>query len=241
MTHTFKLFILVLILLSPARHAVAQHIWYEIFAGPAVSYVSKERDALSHSHKWVPHAGITAFIPFNDRIALKTGAIYQMKGISSSGTGYNKDSAMFRYGLDTRTTFHFLNIPLQLAVNIGKNKQGFWRVAGGMSYGFLVGAKKHLNMQTYKGEDLLRARAISFKPVRGSERSGSYPGLPNHEGTPLHVFTPAVRLDVTYHWQERLLISAFYEYNLQDVRVHKAGNSSLKLHYTGLSFGVLFW
>jgi hypothetical protein len=221
--------------------SAGQHMWYEVSGGPAISFVTTENNPFHYGHKIVPHGGVTAFIPFNNRIAFKTGAIYQFKSISSKGIGFYKDSVNLHYALDSKSNYHFINVPLQLAMNIGSNKQGFWRVAAGMSYGFLIAARKHLNMQTYEGNDLLRDNTLAFKPVLGSERSGNYPGLPGQEGTPLHVFTPSVRVDITYQWQERLLLSAFYEYNLQDVRVRTVSNSIERLHYTGISFGVLFW
>lgn len=236
-----KYSLLITILLLVAQLAEAQHAWHEITGGLGLSYATKERSSSSYTVRVLPTVGLTSFIPFSERIALKTGAIYQYKGISSSGRGTNRDSAEFSYTTQSTSSYHFINIPLQLAVNIGNNKQGFWRVAGGMSYGFLVAARKQLDFQTYKDNHLIRTNSLRWKPIIGSEQSGNTEGLPGDEGTPLHFFVPALRADITYQWQERLLISAFYEYNLQDVRVRTVGNSVAKLHYTGLSFGVLFW
>ena len=236
-----RICILVLFLVAPGAPANAQHIWYEAFGGPSFSFVSKEHTSATYGHKFGLHGGINAFIPFNNKVAFKTGAVYQLKRVGSKGDGVNRDTAGIHYTFQSNSSYHTISVPIQLAVNIGDNPQGFWRVAAGMNYGFIIAAKKVMTFQTYEDNELVRDNKVSFKPVIGSERSGSRPGLPGQEGTPVKFFVPALRFDVTYHWQERILLSAFYEYDLEDVRVRTVENSKARFHSTGVSFGVLFW
>jgi hypothetical protein len=236
-----RISIFILILVASAHPASSQHIWYEAFGGPSISFASKERNSSIYGYKLGLHGGINTFIPFNDKIALKTGAIYQLKRISSKGEGINKDTASIHYTFQSNSSYHLISVPLQLAVNIGDNPQGFWRIAAGMNYGFMVAAKKDITFQTYEDNELVRDNKLSFRPIIGSEQSSSRTGLPAQEGTPVRFFIPALRFDITYHWQERILLSAYYEYDLEDVRVRTVGNSTARLHSTGVSFGVLFW
>lgn len=219
----------------------AQERWFEITAGPAFSFASKKNDATNYDYRIVPQGGISGFFSFNKRVALKTGILYQLKGLKTNGESINSDTVEIRYAISSQSTYHYINVPLQLAINLNDNAEDQWRIAAGMSYGFMIAARTNAKVLTYNGDDLIQAKTISWHPKIGTAPKDNYPGLPAQEGTSLYLFTPSARIDLTYQWQERLLISAFYEYSLQDTRVRTVGTSKLNLHYVGISFGVRFW
>jgi hypothetical protein len=179
--------------------------------------------------------------PFNDRVAIKTGLLYQQKGIKTEGEIFTRDSVDIRNATSSRSTYHFINIPLQLAYNFGTNQESLWRIAGGMSYGLMAAARTNLDIRSYKENELFEMRSVSFDPLITTSLKDNNPTVPGNEGTPLYLFTPSVRVDLTYQWQERLLLSFFYEYDLHDVHIRTTRNASVNLHYTGIALGVKFW
>jgi hypothetical protein len=233
---------MIVVILSLANGTQAQHPWYEISAGPSVSFSSGVRNPYSYNFRILPQAGLMAFFPFNKKVAFKTGLIYQNKSLDTKKIRVtDPDTASISYDVVSRQRYHFLDIPLQLAVNIGRDMQGFWRIAGGMSYSFLVSSRSDADLDRFEHESFVGDRHITWEPTISMERVSNNPELPSEEGSPLYLFTPALRLDITYQWQERLLLSAYYQYNLQDLRIRTSGASIANLNSAGLSFGILFW
>ena len=224
-------------LLFCSVNSSAQQKWFETTAGTGLSFATTKASPLDYQTRILPHLGVTAFIPFSKTVALKTGVIYQQKGNKTAGA--LKDSLDVFNVISSEETFHYLSIPLQLAFNFSEHSSGLWRVAAGMSYGFLVKATKSIDFQTYDGGTFVGEDSKSFNQAIGIESSQNYPGLPAQEGTALYVFTPAVRLDLSYQWQRQFVFSAFYEYNLQDNRMRIHQNARTNLHYTGISVGVI--
>jgi hypothetical protein len=237
----FKNVFLFAIILLGATAATGQQRWFEFTTGAAISFGTKENNPSTYNFRILPHAGLTMIQPFNDRVGIKTGLIYQQKGLKVEGESVKQDSFLIRNATISRSTYHFVSVPLQLAFNLGTNQESLWRIAGGMSYGFMAKARTNTNIRTYKEDELVEIRSVSFDPLITTSLKDNNPSLPGNEGTPLYLFTPSVRLDVTYQWQERLLLSFFYEYDLQDVHIRTARNARVNLHYTGIALGVKFW
>ena len=170
----------------------------------------------------------------------KTGLLYQIKGMQSHGR-YVPDSVFREESFTARNDYHSLHVPLQLAVSIPGQKGDVWRFAGGMSYGFLLAGYSKVTINSVYEDESEKHRTLAFYHIVALEPKGNHPRAPHEEGTTLNAFTPALRFDLTYLWQERLVLSAFYEYNLQDIRMRTANNSQVRLHYSGIALGVLFW
>jgi hypothetical protein len=222
--------------------ATGQNPWYELTAGPSVNFTTGNRNPSSFNFKILPQGGITGFFPFNKKFSLKTGLIYQNNSMNTSVSGIkNNDTPSITYNVTSKSTYHFLDVPLQLAMNMGRDPQGFWRIAFGMDYRLLLQAKSETNIHSYEHETLIEDKSIIWRPGISLEKSSNNGDFPGQEGSPLYFFTPSVRADITYQWQERLLITAFYQYGLQDFRVRTSDRSSINMHTTGISLGVLFW
>jgi hypothetical protein len=223
------------LLLLATTDAGAQYRWLEATAGPAFSF-SPGKNNFSTNVKMLPQGGITAFIPFSKTLALKTGLIYQQKGLNY----YDliPDSLKVMNSIESSTLYHYLNIPLQIAYSFEERKDQTWRLAAGMSYGFLLMAVKEIKISTYDDNIFVSAESSSFRQPIGIDAGPHQSGLPGQEGTALYVFTPALRADIGWVWQRKIVLGAFYEYNLQDNRMRIHQNQRRMLHYTGISVGV---
>lgn len=240
MLRYLRMVLLTAVICTIAQQARAQQRWFEFTSGLALSVPQAKGSPWHYKARLLPHAGLSGFFAFNNVFALKTGLLYEMKGYSTVAR-YVPDSLYTMERFTSKTNYHFFHIPLQLAASFGHHNNGLFRMAAGMSYGFLVGARSSITVGSFDDQQQVRSRSISFDHLIALQKKDGIAGLPHHEGTSLYLFTPAVRIDLTYIWQERLLMTAFYEYTLQDSRTRTVNNSSLRLHYAGLALGVLFW
>lgn len=222
--------------LTGSANALAQRHWLEASGGPALSYATKGNN-FSSLPRAVPHGGITAFIPFNDWLALKTGTLYQQKKLRYFDQ--IDDSLLVTNSISSETEYHYLSLPLQLAWTFHRRSDHAWRLTAGMSYGILLKATKRISFDTYDDGRLVDARTITFDQKIGLDPGENYPGLPGEEGTALYVFTPAARLDLSYEWKRKIVLGWFYEYNLQDMRMRLSDSRRRLLQATGLSLGVI--
>jgi len=110
-----------------------------------------------------------------------------------------------------------------------------------MSYGFMLAGFSSIEAHSLKPDFSEVNQAFSYTHLVSAQPKNNVPDLPAQEGTPLKLFTPALRLDAVFIWQERLVFSAFYEYNLEDVRFRTINKSSINLHNIGIGVGVRFW
>ncbi len=234
MNRRCNLFIL-LLFLSPC--AAAQQKWFELTGGFGFTTASTSNSTVSYDSRILPTGGLTVHIPIVGRLALRSGILYQQKGLR--GGGSVADSLEVHSDLSSRETYHYLNIPLQLDVAFAGHKNGVWRIAGGMSYGILVDAVKSIRFRTYDGGSLVGEYEKEFKQSIGIESSQNYPGLPGQEGTALYVFTPAIRLDLTWQYKKQFVLGLHYEQHLQDIRMRVHNNARQKLHSVGIMAGVI--
>ena len=163
-----------------------------------------------------------------------------MKGMITDAQ-YVPDSIYAKELFTTKTDYHFISIPLQLAVSFGAHSQDVYRIAGGMNYGFLAAANSKITIDSYYDEQTKTGKTFSYSHLIAAQPKNDIDGLPQHEGTAMYFFVPSLRFDFTYQWQERIILSAFYEYDLQDIRMRTVGRSRVNLHYAGISVGVKFW
>ena len=240
LTETVRTVVIAIFFLAIHQNVFAQERWFEVTAGPSVSIPQAKGAEFKYSPRILPSAGISGFFSINKTFAIKTGLLYQVKGLSTEAA-YVPDSIYDYQRFQSRSTYHMLNIPLQLAVSIPASHNDVYRIAVGMSYGFMLAGNTKIGIQSYNADQEVDRETRSYMHIIALQPKDNVPGLPKNEGTPLKLFTPALRLDFTYQWQERLLLSAFYEYNMEDVRLRTPDKSKINLHYMGVSFGVLFW
>jgi len=226
--------------LLTVRTAVAQERWFEATGGLAFSQPEATGAPWHYKGRVLPHLGISGFFSFNKTFALKTGLLYQQKGLSTKAS-YKPDSVYQFEQFSSVNTYHFISVPLQLAVNFARNGIGVYRFAAGMSYGFLAAANSEIEINSYYDEQRRENTSVKYNQLVSAQPKNDIKGLPAHEGTPVYFFVPAVRLDVSYEWQERFIFSLFYEYNLQDIRMRTVDNSKMNLHYAGIAAGIRFW
>jgi hypothetical protein len=241
MSKRYLIFFLLLgsFLIRPAS-AGAQQRWLEATAGGAVSFATVKGSDWKYGARILPHAGVSGFVCFNERLALKSGLLYQMKGMETRAD-YEPDSVFRTQSFVSRNDYHFLSIPLQLAYTFGKHKRDQYRVAAGMSYGFMMKANSTISIDSYYDDGTKEATSYNYTHLVTGEQKESIEWLPQEEGAPVAIFTPALRMDFTYQFEEKLLLTIFYEYNLQDVRTRTVSSSQARLHYTGISLGVRIW
>lgn len=220
----------------------AQERWFEATAGGSISIPSVEGSGWNYGNRVLPCAGISGYFSLNKTFALKTGLLYQMKGMTTQALYEPEaDTNFIRQNFSSRNEYHFLSIPLQLAVSFKINEQDFLHIDAGMSYGFMLAGFSSLDAHSLKQDFSEVDQAFSYTHLVTVQPKNNVPGLPAQEGTPLYLFTPALRADAVYIWQERLVFSVFYEYNLQDVRIRTINKSNINLHSIGIGVGVRFW
>lgn len=236
----FRTFTISLIVFIFSSSATAQERWFEATTGAALSVPSAKGSPWRYQPRVLLHGGVSGFFSLNKTFAVKTGVFYQIKGMTTNAS-YTPDSVYSSASFESQNTYHFISIPLQLAVTFGRHQDDCYRIAAGMDYNFMVAGYSKIDVTSHDDKNGTLHESLTYKHLISVSPKDDIPGLSHHEGTPLHLFTPAFRLDFTYQWQERLIISAFYEYNLQDVRMRTVDNSKVNLHYTGIALGVRFW
>src|SRR5690606_38619667 len=95
----------------------------------------------------------------------------------------------------SKNDYHFISIPLQMAVSFGSGRQSLYRVAAGMSYGFLLAAHSEITIDSYFDEANKIRNTAHFSQLVTAQLKNDIEGLPLHEGTPVHFFVPALRFD----------------------------------------------
>jgi len=241
MRRTLLLFIYgFFILFLQAKAVSAQDRWFEAMAGIGYTQPETKGSPWSYKGRILPNAGINCYIALSPTFSLKTGVLYQQKGLFTEGS-YKPDSVYQLQQFSSKNTYHFVNIPFQLAMNVAKNDIGTYRVAAGMSYSFLAAANSEIEVNSYYDDNRKDKTTVKYNHLVAAQPKDDIKGLPEHEGTPLYFFIPSLRLDISYLWQERFVFSVFYEYNLSDVRMRTVNDSKMNLHYAGVSAGIRFW
>lgn len=220
--------------------ARAQQRWLELAAGGAVSVPAIKGSDWKHDARLLPHVGLTGFVSFNDYLSLKSGLLYQMKGMETNAD-YKPDSIYTRQSFTSRNDYHLLNVPLQLAFTFGKHSRDKYRIAAGMSYGFMLKATSKIAVNSFFEDGTYEQQQYSYTHVVTVDEKEPSTWAPKEEGAPVAVFTPAVRTDFTYQFEEKLLLTVFYEYHLQDHRTRVVRGTSGRLHYAGIAVGVRIW
>lgn len=114
--------------------------------------------------------GINTSYRFNDRLSVKSGIYYELKGSQTGWTSYSSTADMIvsRRGytppnspggpleVRSRDNFNFISVPLLLKINLGKERH--WYLNAGVSIGCLMGVRV-VNM--YKDRENQRYKPIN--------------------------------------------------------------------------------
>jgi hypothetical protein len=205
--------------------------------GYALSSVKAKNTDVDYKSRMLPNAGVGAWIPVGD-IFIKTGALYQQKGWTSSSVVVN-DIDETRQDIDGAMRFHELTVPLQVGYALtGRDAGGF--LAIGCSYDFLMRADETLTTRTYKRGTLTGTETTTNHPYIGFlPDNASLKG--SDDGTVYNRFIPSVRIDVGLSIRQRYFLNVFWEENVNGLSAQSSGTSVLKLGYIGASLAVMIF
>ena len=210
-----------------------QSLRYQITAGTALSFISKQNIDATYTPVVLPYASLIYAAQLSAQVAIRSGVCYQQKGFNSH-TKFTADNSLDIY--NGRSRLHFISIPLQVYIRLHAGRRhGLW-VGAGMNYGFLVKADVSIHQLNYRYGRLTNEEqyplntSIGLLPV--SNRISS-----NTKYADYKLFTPAVKAEIACELRSRYVLSAYYEYNLYDISMY-AAEGILHLHTAGLTLGI---
>ncbi len=223
-------------MISCVFNANAQKATLEVSAGGAISFVSKKAISTHFSPVATLVGGFNFYKPVNEKWSIKTGLLYQQKGVNySSEVAVEKSETVVQ--TKVRTTLHYMSIPLQLGYSWQDKNNKIWRASFGMNYGFLLHAHTRQKVSNYENGIFRKDSSYSFSNYVAASRSRDEKR--GNDRTELYLFTPSLRTDLSYQFHKKLSLFLFYEYNLSDVSSN-GGVGRINLHTMGLKVGYTF-
>ncbi len=213
----------------------AQKPYWSFGAGGGVQFISKKSTPYDFSPLVLPSANIDYYQPIAEPIGLKTGIVYQMKGIQSlqENTVTGRKTEIKEY-----TLLHYAGIPLQLTAGWVNTRHYRRQISFGMNYGFLMFARTRQTIRIYENNQLISEQSGSFQNYVAAGRSRD--GRRGNDRSELYIFTPSLRFDISVQVHRRLFIGYYYEYNLSDISSN-TGTARAVLHSTGIQAGFFLF
>ncbi len=183
---------------------------------------------------YTPNVGMRLVVPIVPKLIMETGLEYEMKGFKSDAT-YLNDKKTGKNIYISRTQYHYARVPLLLSFQVYKKDKGTVWLGGGIDYGFMVYANVSETWKAYTGNNLDFTRKYTYQPKATLVPSESI--VPLSSPASLYMFDPAVKLQLTYWWDERYSVRLFHSYSLYDHNITQ-GKTIMHLNTTGISIGM---
>jgi hypothetical protein len=224
------------LLLSSICVYAQEGVSVEPVVGMAASYVTKKYTGTKYHPRALPNAGAYVLIPVGQRLALRTGALYQQKGWHST-RAQNVITDQLDLQFRSKVTLHEVAIPMQLSYQTQERNQLQYAFSGGMSYGFLIAAEQVDEVDVYYDGRLDYTSSHSWTPTTGLFPDNSR--LKKGDGTRYFMFNAALRIDAGVRWKNKYVLKAFWEQGLNNISAVDQDPASIKVGYCGLQLGVV--
>jgi hypothetical protein len=199
-----------------------------------INYIMSKGDGTKYTPLNLPHGSVCVIIPIQGWFYLRTGLAYQQKGFETHQS--ISDTTSILSDMTNRQKLHYVSAPLQICYRAPITSRSEYFISAGMDYGFLVKADAKLEINTYENGQFLHNKVLTYHPKVGLIPAST--PFKSKEGVQYLLFSPSLRIDACYFWEKQYSLSAFWEYDLTDIRANPETNS-IRLACWGLSIGVL--
>jgi len=223
-----------ILLLSTVPAVLYAQVSADVNIGIGTYYASAKNSQSKYLPTTKPNASTILNIPIKNRVALRTGLMYSIRGyntVNKEDFGKNKLYYTSNYRM------HYISVPLMASFRVMDRKTVSLWMDGGMSYNFFLHGYMRYDYKNYKGNELVSEVGEKYR-INGKIAPSKYGSTQNsYDVTGLDV---AMKMQLRVVIKEKYSLSVFHENSLYDIRVKPDNpSSSVKMRNTGMSIGYI--